>query len=63
MDRLSELLHKKKQHLQDGEVIIYIKNGEMQARYSDGEDLVEVNGEVNKKLKDFLDWLQDENQY
>lgn len=63
MDRLSELLYMKKQFLQDGEVLIFVKNDEMTARYHDEEGLVEVSGKVNEKLTSFLNWLQDENKY
>ena len=44
MDRLSELLHKSNQFLQDEEVVIYVKNGEMIARFHNEEELSQVSG-------------------
>jgi len=62
-ERLYEILKEKDQYLQDDEVIILVKNGEMIAEYNNGEELCEVNGIVNKRLEWFLDWLYDENEY
>jgi len=62
-ERLYEILKEKEQFLQDGEVIILVKNGEMIAQYNNDEELCEVNGIVNKRLEWFLDWLYDENEY
>jgi len=62
-ERLQEILKEKDQYLQDDEVIILVKYGEMIAQYNNGEELCEVNGIVNKRLEWFLDWLYDENEY
>ena len=62
-ERLYEILKEKEQFLQDGEVIILVKNGEMIAQYNNDEELCEVNGIVNKRLEWFLDWLYEENEY
>jgi len=63
IERLQEILKEKDQFLQDDEVIILVKYGEMIAQYNNGEELCEVNGIVNKRLEWFLDWLYEENEY
>ena len=62
-ERLQEILKEKDQYLQDDEVIILVKYGEMIAQYNNGEELCEVNGIVNKRLEWFLDWLYEESEY
>jgi len=62
-ERLQEILKEKDQFLQEDEIIILVKYGEMIAQYNNGEELCEVNGIVNKRLEWFLDWLYDENEY
>ena len=62
-ERLQEILKEKDQYLQDDEVIILVKYGEMIAQYNNGEELCEVNGIINKKLEWFLDWLYEESEY
>ena len=62
-ERLYKILKEKEQYLQDDEVIILVKYGEMIAQYNNGEELCEVNGIVNKRLEWFLDWLYEENEY
>ena len=62
-ERLQEILKEKDQYLQDDEVIILVKYGEMIAQYNNGEELCEVNGIINKRLEWFLDWLYEENEY
>lgn len=62
-ERLYEILKEKAQFLQDGETLILVKNKDMIAQYNNGEELCEVNGNIDKRLEDFLDWLYDENQY
>ncbi|MEK4025433.1 hypothetical protein [Sporosarcina sp. FSL W7-1283] len=58
MNRLSELLHKKDQFLYDEEIIIYVKDGEMITRYSNGENLIELSGAIDEKLLNFIDWVK-----
>jgi len=62
-ERLQEILKEKDQYLQDDEVIILVKYGEMIAQYNNGEELCEVNGIINKRLEWFLDWLYEESEY
>jgi len=62
-ERLYKILKEKEQYLQDDEVIILVKYGEMIAQYNNGEELCEVNGVINKRLEWFLDWLYEENEY
>lgn len=61
-DRVHEILNKPEQFLKDNETIIHIKDNLMTALWNDGEVLNEVHGDINEKLKLFLEWLQDENQ-
>jgi uncharacterized protein with PIN domain len=63
LNRLEELMYKKKQGVKENEVIILIRDNEMCARYHDGDSIVEVNGSINKRLVNFLDWLKDGNKY
>ena len=58
VNRLSELLHKKDQFLYDEEIIIYVKDGEMITRYSNGENLIEMSGAIEEKLLNFIDWVK-----
>lgn len=58
VNRLSELLHKKDQFLYDEEIIIYVKDGEMITRYSNGENLIELSGAIDEKLLNFIDWVK-----
>ena len=62
-ERLHKILKNKDQFLLNGETIIFIKDGNMIANWSDEEALHEVNGNINKRLEWFLDWLYDENEY
>lgn len=63
MDRLHEILHRKKEFLDENETLILVKDEEMTALYHDGDSLCEVHGEINEKLNAFLNWLYDDNQY
>lgn len=63
MNRIDEILIKKKQFLKDGETLIYVNEDIMDAIFYDGEGYSQVSGEINEKLKVFLDWLKDDNKY
>ncbi|MCE5220212.1 MAG: hypothetical protein LLF98_02795 [Clostridium sp.] len=62
-ERLYEIFANKSQFLLDDETIILVKDGNMIANWNDGEALCEVNGVIDERLKLFLDWLYDPNQY
>ena len=62
-NRLVDILQNPKEFLRDGETLILVKDNSSIALYNDGENLCEVNGDINLKLKEYLEWLYDENEY
>ncbi len=58
--KITDLLYKKHQYLNNGETLILVSNNKMQVLYNDDDELCLFSGDLREKLKGFIEEIKNE---